>query len=201
MNEAGRPHEPPPQIGVNAGSVMAPDVTIRKPALNEAASTALVHALSWKSAYRGIVPDDYLDAIDVDVWAERHRLSMEEDPEGFVSFVAEMGGEIVGWALGGPNRDPAMGLSGELFTIYLLPEYLRRGIGRKLISAVAGSLQASGLKSMVVWVLAENRPARRFYEALGGSYVTEREHSIGGVSLMEVAYGWEDVRELLSATG
>ena len=176
-------------------------ITIRMPALNEAASTARVHALSWKSAYRGIVPDDYLDSIDVDVWAERHRRSMLEDPEGFVSFIAEVRGEIVGWALGGPNRDPALGFSGELFTIYLLPEYLRQGIGRKLISAVAGSLLASGFESMVVWVLAENRPARRFYEALGGRYVTEKEHSIGGVSLMEVAYGWEDVRELSAAAG
>ena len=174
---------------------------IRRPTLDDAAGTARVHALSWKSAYRGMVPDEFLDDIDVDAWAERHRRSMAEDPEDFVPYVAEVGGEIVGWALGGPNRDPALGFSGELFTLYLLPDYVRQGIGRRLMRAVAESLVELGFESMVLWVLKDNRPARLFYEAMGGRYVAEKEHPIGGVSQTEVAYGWYDLREWLGAAG
>lgn len=171
-------------------------ITIRQPTLEDADAIARVHALSWQSTYRGIVPDEFLDDIDVAVWAERHRRNMAEDPVDFVSHVAEAHGEIVGWALGGPNRDDSLEYASELFTIYLHPDYLRRGIGRRLMAAVAGSLLAAGSGSMLVWVLSENRPARRFYEALGGRYLTEKEISIGGASLMEVAYGWEDLGAL-----
>ena len=176
-------------------------IVIRRPTLDDAAGTARVHALSWKSAYRGIVPDEFLDAIDVEEWAERHRRSMVEDPEDFVSYLAEVDGEIVGWALGGPNRDPALDYAAELFTLYLLPNYTRQGIGRRLMRAVAESLVESGFGSMVLLVLADNWPARRFYESLGGRCVSEKEHPIGGVSLMEVAYGWKDLRWLLKAAG
>ena len=176
-------------------------IAIRRSTLDDAAAIARVHALSWQTAYRGIVPDEFLDAIDVEVWAERHRRNMAEDPEEFVSCVAEAQGEIVGWALGGPNRDASLEFSSELFTIYLHPDFLRRGIGRRLTAAVAEALVAAGSGSMLVWALAENRPARRFYEALGGRYLTEKEQPIGGVSLMEVAYGWEDLSALVDVAG
>ena len=176
-------------------------IVIRRTSLADAAGTARVHALSWKSAYRGIVPDDFLEAIDVDAWAERHRRSMVEDPQDFVSYVAELEGEIVGWALGGPNRDSALGFSAELFTLYLLPEYVRQGIGRRLVRAVAESLVELGFGSLVLWVLADNRPARQFYEAMGGQYVAEKQYPIGGVSLVEVAYGWDDLKTLLEIAG
>ena len=168
-------------------------VVLRRPTLEDAPAIARVHALSWQSAYRGIVPDEFLDAIDVDVWAERHRRNMAEDPEDFIPLVAELEGDIVGWALGGPNREPSLDFSGELLTLYLLPGHQRRGIGSRLFSAVAGSFVELGWNSMLLWVLAENQPARRFYEALGGEYVAERELSIGGTPLMEVAYGWRDM--------
>lgn len=56
-------------------------------------------------------------------------------------------------------------------------------------------LAADGLKSMLVWVLADNQ-SRRFYEALGGRFVTQQTITIGGQELTEVAYGWNDVGAL-----
>ena len=174
-------------------------IVLRQPTLDDADAIARVHALSWKSAYRGIVPDEFLDAIDVDAWAERHRHTMVEDPRVFVAYVAEEEGEIVGWALGGPNRDTSLEFSSELFTIYLHPDYLRQGIGRKLIAAVAESLADLGFESMLVWVLAENWPARRFYEALGGAYVSRGVMDMDDAALPVVSYGWRDLRVLLEA--
>ena len=157
--------------------------------------------MSWRSAYQGIVPDDFLDAIDVNAWAERHRRDMAQDPEDYVSYVAELDGEIVGWALGGPNREQRMIYSAELFTIYLLPGYERRGIGRMLMNAVAKSLRSLGFDSMVVWVLKANQPAREFYGALGGIFVAQGEMDLDGIALPVVSYGWRDLKELLAATG
>lgn len=163
----------------------------------DAAGIARVRAESWRTAYRGIVSDEYLDAIDVAEWSERQRLNMENQPAELVSLVADYAGLIVGWAALGPNRETGTPFAGELYAIYLLPEYWRRGIGRLLMEATAESLLERGMRSMILWVLAENRPARRFYEALGGEYVRERQISIGDASLPEVAYGWHDLGWLL----
>ena len=166
---------------------------VRYATIDDATGIARVHADSWRGAYRGIVPDDYLDAIDVDEWSERRRQDMEEMPEEWVSFVAEVNGRVVGWAVGGPNREADTDHTGELYVIYLLPEYQRRGIGLKLIVTTAAWLLDRGLRSMIVWVLAANWPARRFYEALGGAYLREQQINIGGTLLPEVAYGWSDL--------
>ena len=171
---------------------------IRYATTEDAAGIARVHAESWRSAYRGIVPDDYLDSIDVEEWAGRHRRNMAEAADSSVSYVAEVRGEIVGWAAGGPNHIPESAYSGELYTIYLLPQYQRIGNGRRLIAAIAGWLMESGFESMILWVLAENWPARQFYEALGGAYVQDGKFVVGGVSLPEVAYGWQDLAPLLA---
>ena len=94
---------------------------------------------------------------------------------------------------GRPNREADTDHTGELYVIYLLPEYQRRGIGLKLIVTTAAWLLDRGLRSMIVWVLAANWPARRFYEALGGAYLREQQINIGGTLLPEVAYGWSDL--------
>lgn len=172
-------------------------INLRQPTPDDADAIARVQALSWQSTYRGMVPDEYLDSIEVGAWAERHRSHMESDPEDFVSYVAEVDGAIVGWALGGPNRNGESEFAGELFIIYLLPGYERQGIGRKLMSAVAKSLVGFGLESMIVWVLTENLAARRFYEALGGGYAGRGEMDLDGTPVPVVSYGWRDLNVLV----
>ena len=143
----------------------------------------------------------FVDAIDVREWAERRRRSLTNVGDRVVSHVAEVEREIVGWAVGGPNRDADSTYAGELYAIYLLFDFQRRGIGRRLAAATAESLVESGFGSMLVWVLVENRSARRFYEALGAEYVQERQIAIGGASLREAAYGWEDLDRLVTVRG
>lgn len=169
---------------------------IRHADIGDAAEIGKVHVESWRTTYRGIVPDRYLDAIDEDEWSERQRRNLTEAPDDVVSLVAEVEGQIVGWAVGGPNREPDLDYAGELYAIYLLPGYQRSGIGLGLTVAVARWLTDAGMESMAVWVLAKNHQARRFYEALGASYCQEREVEIGGADLAEVAYGWSDLSRL-----
>ena len=107
-------------------------ILIRYTTIEDAAAIARVHSESWRSAYRGIVPDHYRDSIDVEEWAERHRRNMTESSAGLIAHVAEVQSEVVGWAVGGPNHEAKSAYSGELYAIYLLPEYQRLGIGLKL---------------------------------------------------------------------
>ncbi len=121
---------------------------IRHAEIDDAAGIARVRAEGWLGAYRGIVPDAFLNAIDVGEWAERQHRNMENDQGDLVSFVAETQGQVVGWALGGPNREDDPDYSGELYAIYLLPERQRRGIGLKLTAATARWLIGEGMDSI-----------------------------------------------------
>lgn len=171
-------------------------VEVREATIEDAAGIVRVRAESWRGAYRGIVSDEFLDAIDVAEWAERQRRNMEAAPLGLISCVAIVQGEVVGWAACGRNSEADTPYAGELYTIYLLPTHWRRGIGRLLMAATAQSLMCRGMSSMILWVLAENWPARRFYEALGGQHHRERQTDIAGSPLPEVSYGWLDLEGL-----
>ena len=174
------------------------DFTVRHAEIDDAPDIARVRAESWRAAYRGIVPDAYLDAIDVSEWAERQRRNMEGQPHELMAFVAETGGRVVGWAVAGPNRHPSLDYAGELYAIYLLPQYQRRGIGTALTMTTARWLVSQGMDSMILWVLEDNHPSRRFYEALGGQLCGAKQTQIGGVWLPEVAYGWTDLAGLIA---
>lgn len=171
-------------------------VLIRTANVSDAGGIGHVHAESWRTTYRGVVPDEYLDAIDVDEWAERQRRNLAHAPDDLVSLVAEVEGQIVGWAVAGPNRESGPDHAGELYALYLLREHQRKGIGIQLTVAAARWLREVGAASMIVWVLAANQQARRFYEALGAAQYQEREVEVGGARLVEVSYGWSDLDPL-----
>ena len=95
-------------------------------------------------------------------------------------FVAETeNGDIVGFANAGPEREGDRIYRGELYAIYILEEYQRIGLGRRLFSSVTRRLLADGFNSMLLWVLEDNRPAIRFYESLGGEQVDRQSPSVG----------------------
>ena len=168
--------------------------TIRPAVVGDALAITRVHVEGWRTTYRGLVPDAYLDSLSLEprrmVWERR----LAHPEPGYVIFAAEdERGEVVGFADGGPNRDveTAERYAGELYAIYLLPEARRHGIGARLMRAVAAALAAKGMRSLLVWALAEN-PSRPFYERMGGRMVREAPIEIGGLTLVEVAYGWSE---------
>ena len=81
--------------------------------------------------------------------------------------------------------------------IYILKEYQRKKIGLKLVKMVVERLLESNIKSMIVWVLKGN-PNCKFYEILGGTYIGQKMLEIESVNYIEVAYGWDDIRPILS---
>jgi|HubBroStandDraft_1064217.scaffolds.fasta_scaffold113725_2 GNAT superfamily N-acetyltransferase len=185
-----------------AGALPAPDgdVTIREATLGDLPGMARVHVDGWKTAYRGIVPDRILDPLTVEIdLASGFGRGLTEPRIGAVQYVAVTSSEeVLGYAFGGPNREPRPGLDGELEALYVMSSHRGRGFGTRLVGAVARFLLSTDRVGMIVWVLAEN-PYRRFYERLGGAPLGTRQgapHRLGGGPLEEVGYGWADLRQL-----
>ncbi|WP_033541521.1 GNAT family N-acetyltransferase [Planococcus sp. CAU13] len=169
---------------------------IRKAKLTDARGIARVHVDSWRATYRNIVADSYLDGL---TYEARERL-WNENLKNDNNYVAEdENGVITGFATGGKERTGEYAdLEGELYAIYILPEFLGRGIGQRLVERVAEDLMKQGMNSMLVWVLKDNS-SRQFYEEMGGREVDSKTIRIAGKDLVEVAYGWEDLSQLIGS--
>ena len=174
-------------------------ITLRQAAIADAVALARMHVDTWRSTYRGIVPDDYLASLSYEKRTARWTEQIQATLDGkFEIIVAEnKDGQIIGFVDGGPNRDDDPVYKGELYAIYILQAYQGHGIGKILALRFAKSLLAMGLDNMLLWVFTENIPARRFYESLGGQFVRTHQFEISGVTIEEVAYGWLDIRSLL----
>ncbi|MEX1338588.1 GNAT family N-acetyltransferase [Hydrogenibacillus schlegelii] len=159
---------------------------------------------TWRSTYRGLIPDEYLDNMEEEPRASQWRDVISRDAgaanQPFVIVAEDTGRGVVGFAAAGPERRGDPHFHSELGAIYILKKYQRQGIGRRLVREVAQRLLQRGFNTMLVWVLAEN-PCRHFYEALGGRLLRSQPITIGGKTLEEWAYGWDDIRHLAGHTG
>ncbi|MGD8406538.1 MAG: GNAT family N-acetyltransferase [Anaerolineales bacterium] len=169
---------------------------IRPAREKDAGAIASVHVDSWRSTYRDIIAPDYLASLSVDYHSERWLEILRRQNAKNCVFVAEKKDkQIIGFASGGPQRDPQLNYDGELYAIYVLETAQRHGLGTRLTHAVGDYLVTNGFENMLVWVLEDN-PFRLFYEALGGEYVSKKTITIDEQELIEVAYGWRNLPEL-----
>jgi ribosomal protein S18 acetylase RimI-like enzyme len=174
---------------------------VRPAALDDAPEIARVHVATWRSTYRGMLPDDFLASLSEAHYTERWRRVIAEGSSRV--FVVEAGRRpleetrgVTGFASGGRERAGETGFAGELYALYVLEGAQRRGHGRELVRAVAGALRELQLPDMIVWVLRDNSPARAFYERLGGTYVRAQPITIGATTLEEVSYGWRGLDKI-----
>jgi ribosomal protein S18 acetylase RimI-like enzyme len=144
----------------------------------------------WQAAYRRLMPQSYLDGLDVDADTERRRAWLAQGDGSVVNLVAERDGEVVGWAAHGPYRDGEVRtMDAELYAIYVSPELLGYGIGRALLDASVWQRTAAGHERMFLWVLKENTGARRFYERAGfHADGAEESFEVDGIAVPEVRY-------------
>ena len=143
--------------------------------------------------FRGRVPDQCLTWLTKEESCANWQKWFQCDrSDGQFLLVAVLRSQlVVGCALGGV-RPIDHKFQGELRMLGVLPGYQGQGIGRHLVGAVAARLLEQGIQSMWVGVLSVN-PNRRFYERLGGQYLSERPYEWNGVLLTEVIYGWTDI--------
>ncbi|MFG2946885.1 GNAT family N-acetyltransferase [Streptomyces adustus] len=144
----------------------------------------------WQSAYRGLMPQAYLDGLSVAADAERRRTWFTRGDGRVGNLVAERDGELVGWAAHGPYRDGEVRTGdAELYAIYVHPGHYGGGAGRALLAESVRLRAAAGHPRMFLWVLKENTGARRFYERAGfRADGAEEPFEAGGLEVPEVRY-------------
>lgn len=146
-----------------------------------------VYEESWKSAYKGIIPQEYLDSIPEGRWAPKL------DKQGWGTMVCIDYGKIIGTSNFCKSRFEQFKGWGEIVSIYLLPDYIGKGYGKSLMDAVLSELKKQGYEKVFLWVLEENIRARNFYEKYGFSLTDDiLDDNIGGKDLREIRYVYEN---------
>jgi ribosomal protein S18 acetylase RimI-like enzyme len=162
-------------------------IEVRRAKPADAAEIAATHDDAWRNAYQGIIPG-----------AELERLIHRRGPDWWDTAIRKgsriailvFGEHVAGYANYGRNRARSLYYDGEIYELYLRPEFQGLGFGRKLFAAARRDLGQSGLQSLVVWALSDNDTAVEFYRALGGRAVARSSERFGTKVLDKVAFAW-----------
>jgi ribosomal protein S18 acetylase RimI-like enzyme len=163
-------------------------IDIRRAELRDADAIAAVHDAAWRGAYTGIIPHRALNRMigrrGPRWWANAIRRSA-------TVLVMEVGGEIAGYATLGRSRARQLKQQGEIYEIYLRPEYQGIGLGSRLFQAAREMLAMHGLVGLVVWALEENSSALNFYAGAGGRDIAEGVEVFEQKALRKIAFVWD----------
>jgi len=147
-----------------------------------------IHKESWVNAYSGILPHKSLTRMvnrrDPKWWASAIKKSA-------IILVMEFGDKVVGYATIGPNRVSSFSAEGEIYEIYMKPEYQGLGLGSKLFQNAQDELKRRGYKGSVVWVLSENDKAVSFYTNAGGNPIAKGSETFDDLTLEKTAFHWK----------
>jgi len=164
-------------------------IEVRRAKPSDAMAIASTHDEAWRAAYQGIIPGPELDKLvnrrGPDWWASAIR-------KGSRIAILVFGDNVAGYANYGRNRARSLYYDGEVYELYLRPEFQGLGFGRKLFTSARRDLVQSGLQSLVVWALSDNEPAVAFYRTLGGKAVARSSERFGTKVLDKVAYAWQN---------
>jgi ribosomal protein S18 acetylase RimI-like enzyme len=173
-------------------------VTVRPATAADAPAMGRLVVRAWQAAYRGQMPDGYLDGLRAEDRAAYWDGALRREGRRSVVLVAERDGEVVGFAAAGPSPDPEG--AGELYAINVDPDHWGTGAGRALLEAAQAELDRMGFAESVLWVLPGNARARRFYEIAGWvADGTERTADVFGVTVPEVRYRRRSTSEAISS--
>lgn len=140
------------------------DPQLRLATDDDAGGIAAASVAAWQGSYRGIVADQYLDAMSVEEHASHWRAYDHESE----TWVAEIDGRVVGYVSLGPTRDAdAPPGTGEVYAINIEPAAQGRGIGSLLLPHAVERLSERGFRELTLWTLEHNAAGRRFYERHG----------------------------------
>lgn len=148
-----------------------------------------VQVETWRVAYQGLLPDDVIARFDVEARQRLWRDGLARVPRpGSATFVAELDGDVVGFASVGRSRDDEAETEGELYAIYLHPSRWDQGIGRALLERAEESMRAYGFERAILWVMEGNERGERFYRAAGWQHDGRKVDAFQGVEVAELRY-------------
>lgn len=162
-------------------------IIIRDVKKEDLKSVAEITVNGWKTAYRGIIDDEFLDNLSIE---ENYKTRLNDYAEnGFV--VAVLNNEVVGFGryrTGNYYKEEYPNVDSEIVALYVKPEYKYNGIGKKLVNYVINQFKENGYTQMIIWCLKDNYPSRAFYEKMGGIYCGENIIERGGKEYKEAGY-------------
>ena len=157
-------------------------MTIRNMRRSDEAEVGRLYVRSWQEGYKGLLPQAYLDGLDAWRWDGKFT-----DLPG--SFVITDGDIIAGHSCARPVADEAMPGWGEVWTLYVLPEYWGKGYGRALLDNSVSWLNEQGFDRVYLWALESNTRARRFYEHSGFVQTQDTlQCDIAGITVTDIRY-------------
>ena len=174
-------------------------LTIRLARPADAAEVARVYIASWQDTYPSVVPHAFLCAMTVKGQAQRWENTIKRRAPDLVLVAESPKHGIIGMASLGPARDRGIGFDGEVYTLYIDPDFYGRGAGRALLHGAFAAMRERQFRSCVIWAHARNN-ARFFYEAMGGKLIAERVVHMMGESMPEAGFGWRDLAPVLKST-
>ena len=168
-------------------------LTVRRAVPADVEAISEIRVRAWQEAYRGIVPQAFLDGMSPQAEADRRRARGTRPDHTRQDWVAERDGRTVGWLSLGPYRaddvpEPASG-SGEVYAIYVHPRQQGAGVGRALMRRALDELDRAGLAPVLLWVLESNAAAQRFYARMG--FVADGARNgfeVAGMRIPEIRY-------------
>jgi ribosomal protein S18 acetylase RimI-like enzyme len=173
-------------------------IAIRPAREGDAADIARLDVETWQATYAGILATPYLVGLSPERrargWAQTIRVAPRD-----IRVAVDTAGDIRGFGSCGACRgDPE--LAGEVFTLYVAPDWQNQGIGRRLLLSLFARLAEQGRNSAVIWVLRDN-PARFFYRRLGGSEIRHKTLQFAGAAVGAAGYAWRDLPKYLATIG
>ncbi|MCT2535532.1 GNAT family N-acetyltransferase [Aquibacillus koreensis] len=170
---------------------------IRKAKLEDAEKIADIHVKSWKSTYSELINEKDMSNITYENRKTLWETVLSMPMHGQVALVVlDQHNQIVGFISGGKERTKRFGYDGEIYAIYLLDAFQRKGLGAMMLEAFAKEMNELEYKSLLVWVLTQN-PSSKFYIDHGAKQIEEEETTIGKGTYQETAFGWESIDALL----
>lgn len=172
------------------------EIRVRAARPGDARAIARLDIETWRSTYAGMLSSAYLVGLSEPRREIGWRNVILKEPRD-VRVACDAEGVLLGFGSCGPSRGDRRFL-GEVFTLYVAPDWQNCGIGRSLLIALFRRLVAVERPSALIWVLCDN-PGRFFYERLGGRQIGRKFFNVGGERVAAAAYGWPDLRGFLAA--
>jgi ribosomal protein S18 acetylase RimI-like enzyme len=172
------------------------EIAIRDARLDDAGPIARLDVETWQATYAGILATPYLVGLTPARRETGWTNLIRREPRD-VQVAAARDGTVIGFGSCGASRGEP-DFPGEVFTLYVAPDWQNQGVGRRLLLAMFERLAAQGYGAVVIWVLRDN-PARFFYQRLGGREIRRKLLPFNGSQVAASGYGWRDLPGYLAA--
>ena len=162
------------------------NLVIRKMEYKDIESVANIKVSSWRLSYKGIIDDEYLDNMDINLYIEKRK----EDYNKSLYYVADLDGKVVGFCRYDDRlrQFNKQNIGGEIYALYVEPTMKRMGIGKALVNKVEEEFREKGIKTYIIWCLKDNEPSKAFYKKMGGIEIGEKDIEIGGKNYKETGF-------------